>query len=242
MKRILLSDAHLTGRDDPNQALLAAFLEQVEADEVYFLGDMFHFWWGHEGYRDPDYGLFFEAIEALINRDCKVFWVRGNHDFHLGPVIEKELGVVVGDAFEVEFQSQRGLLVHGDEADRTLGYRAVRAVVRGRAFAGLMNALGPRRSRRVGLALAGASRHEMTPNAPLLKAQANWAEERFEEGHRFVVLGHSHCPGIHRLNGGTLVNLGDFADAHSYLELDESLRLCRWKSGESHTIQEERVL
>lgn len=242
MKRILLSDAHLTGLDDPNLSTLAEFLGQLRADEVYFLGDMFHFFWGFDGYRDPNFEPLWKALEDLKARGSRLYWVRGNHDFHLGGYVEDSLGVEARDDFTVEFLGHSALFVHGDEADVSRGYRLLHRVVRGRAFAGLMNVLGPRGSRWLGLRLAGKTHHTHAPNAPLLRAQAQWSEERFREGHRLVVLGHSHVPGVHRLNGGVLVNLGDFSDAHTYLELGDSLKLCAWRSGECHPIQEECVL
>ena len=242
MKRILLSDAHLLGLEDPNLFILSDFLNQLEADEVYFLGDMFHFFWGFEGYRDPNFEPLWGALEGLKQRGCRLHWVRGNHDFHLGGYVEHTLGVVVQDSFSVEFSGQSALFVHGDEADDSRGYRLLRRLVRGTTFARLMNGLGPQRSRWVGLRLAGNSHHDETPNAPLLQAQARWAEQRFREDLRLVVVGHSHVPGVHHLNGGTLVNLGDFSSAHTYLEMAETLKLSSWKSGQCHTIQEECIL
>ena len=242
MKRILLSDAHLLGLEDPNLAILCGFLNQLEADELYFLGDMFHFFWGFDDHRDSNYEPLWKALEGLSARGCRLHWVRGNHDFHLGGFVEESLGVLVEDSFTVDFGGHSAFFVHGDEADKSRGYRLLRAVVRGRAFARVMNSLGPRGSRWLGLRLAGSALHEHPPNAALLRAQAHWAEECFSKGQQLVVLGHSHVPGIHRLNGGTLVNLGDFSVAHTYLELGDSMRLCAWKSGQCHTIQEERVL
>jgi UDP-2,3-diacylglucosamine pyrophosphatase LpxH len=243
MKRILLSDAHLTGLDDPNQGILVDFLRQVDADEIYFLGDIFHFWWGRRGHRDSNYEPFLSVLEELSRAGKSLFWVRGNHDFRLGPLIEEEIGVTVSDAISVHFLGRSTLLVHGDEADRSFGYRLTKKVLRGPAFAGLMSVLGPRYGDRFGRALAGASRHGSGGDTALLSAQSRWAEEQFAQGVELVVLGHSHAPGIHKLPGGMLINLGDFADAYSFLEIEESLALRTWNAalGECHTIQEERV-
>ena len=242
MRRIFLSDAHLTGLSDPNQAFLVGFLDQCEAAEIYFLGDMFHFWWGRKGFRDPDYAPFLDAIERLRARGIIVRWVRGNHDFHLGPVIEEDLGVEVADSFELEVDGARILLVHGDEADRKLGYRLTRGLVRSRLFAGWMWLLGPRLAKKFGTALAGASRHDTSGQDGVLQAQAQWAEERFLEGVDVVVLGHTHAPGIQDLNGGTLVNLGDFSCSHTFLEIDQELALSKWESGQRHTVEQKSVL
>jgi len=242
MKRLFISDAHLTGLDDPNQALLVDLLQKTEAGEVYFLGDIFHFWWGRAGYRDPDFEPLLLAIEDLKARGVGRFWVRGNHDFHLGPVLEKDLGVIAADRFELTLNGARVLLVHGDEADRKLGYRVTRGILRGRLFAGLMKLLGPKGSKRLGLALAGASRHDSMGQSALLEAQRSWAVERCAEGVDLVILGHSHAPGIQGLDQGKLVNLGDFSEAHTFLEMEADLRLCRWSSGHGHTVEQQSIL
>jgi len=242
MKRLLISDAHLTGLQDPNQALLVDLLMKTDADEVYFLGDVFHFWWGQAGYRDPDFEPFLSAIERLRERQISCHWVRGNHDFHLGPVLEEDLGVVVADQFRLTISGAEVLLVHGDEADRSFGYRLTKAVLRGRVFAGLMNRLSPERVKFIGQKMAGSSRDHMGSNTRLLLAQEEWATAQHKSGVDVVVLGHSHAPGISQLASGILVNLGDFVQAHTYLEIDSELRLCRWRSGHGDTIEKQRIL
>jgi UDP-2,3-diacylglucosamine hydrolase len=242
MKRLFISDAHLTGLEDPNQALLVELLDQTDAEEVYFLGDIFHFWWGRKDFRDPEFEPLLQAIAGLKKRGIGRFWVRGNHDFHLGPVLEEDLGVVAADRFDLQVHGAQVLLVHGDEADTSLGYRLTRSLLRGRPFAGLMRLLGPTGAKRLGRALAGASRHETGPKIALLEAQRDWASARCKEGADVVVLGHSHAAGIQSVEGGKLVNLGDFAQAHTFLEMDEGLRLCRWDSGHGHTVEEEGFL
>jgi UDP-2,3-diacylglucosamine hydrolase len=242
MKRLFISDAHLTGLQDPNQALLVDLLMKTNADEVYFLGDVFHFWWGQPGFRDPEFEPFLSAIESLRERLVPCFWVRGNHDFHLGPVLEEDLGVVVADRFRLTIAGAEVLLVHGDEADRSFGYRLTKAVLRGRLFAWLMNRLSPGGIKTLGRRMAGTSRDHMGSNAGLILAQKEWAEKQHQDGVDVVVLGHSHAPGISQLASGILVNLGDFVQAHTYLEIDSELRLCHWRLGHGDTIEKQSIL
>jgi predicted phosphodiesterase len=90
--------------------------------------------------------------------------------------------------------------------------------------------------------MAGSSREHMGSNSRLIVAQEEWATARHQGGVDVVVLGHSHAPGISRLESGTLVNLGDFVVAHTYLEIDSELRLCRWRSGHGDTIEKQSIL
>jgi UDP-2,3-diacylglucosamine hydrolase len=242
MKRLFISDAHLHGLEDPNQAKLVDLLSKTDAAAVYFLGDIFHFWWGRADYWDPEFEPLLQSLGDLKARGVQCYWVRGNHDFHLGPVLEEDLGVKVADQFEITVGEAKILLVHGDEADRSLGYRFTRWFLRGPTFARVMNRLSPGRVKRIGKALAGSSRDHMGSNAELLKAQEAWADARCKAGVDVVVLGHSHAPGITPLSTGKLVNLGDFVGEHTYLEIESDLRLMRWQSGHGHAVEQQGIL
>ena len=120
---------------------------------------------------------------------------------------------------------------HGDRADRRLGYRISRGVLRSGVFAGAMRLLGPGYARRLGQALAGASHANMRPPGPLLDDQERWASERLRLGFDVVVLGHSHQPSVETTEDGVLVNLGDFVSHHSWLEVGETLTLHQPRAG-----------
>ena len=119
---------------------------------------------------------------------------------------------------EVHLGDADYVLVHGDEADSSLGYWITRKVLRGAAFAGLMRAVGPVGARRIGLGLAGASREHGDPRS-LVAAQKAWATQEIEAGAEVVVVGHSHAPTLEPLAGGTFVNLGDFARDGTWLSV-----------------------
>ena len=147
-------------------------------------------------------------------------WIRGNHDFALGPFLEKDLGVSVHTQLQVDLGGKRYLLAHGDEADRTLGYRATRTVLRSQLFGAFMRALGPARARSLGETLAEASHDQYGPIDSLLEAQATWAKPYLAADVDVVVVGHSHTPGIQMLAGGKLITLGDFMVHHTWLAVD----------------------
>jgi len=231
MYAAMLSDAHLSGLDDPNQHHLVAWLDEIEAPRLFLLGDIFGFWWGFSEVVYGDFVPVLAALERLRRRGVQVDWVRGNHDFAMGSFVEDRLGIGVHDQLEVCLGGKRYLLDHGDRADRRLGYRISRGVLRSGMFAGAMRLLGPGYARRLGLALAGASHANMRPAGDLLEDQHRWASEHLRSGFDVVVLGHSHHPSLQATPDGVVVNLGDFVSHYSWLEVGETLTLHQGGSG-----------
>ncbi|HJN75374.1 MAG TPA: UDP-2,3-diacylglucosamine diphosphatase [Myxococcota bacterium] len=218
MLAAMISDAHLNGLDDPNQGRLTALLDSFDAPQVFLLGDLFQWWWGGRDLAFAEHRPVMDALARLQGRGAAVHFVPGNHDFGAAPLF-RELGIVVSDRIEVELGGRRFVLIHGDEADRTLGYRLTRRLLRGPAYAGLMRLVGPARAQRIGLGLAGAS-YVGEPNASLIEAQVALAVEELGAAD-VVVMGHSHAPDVRALPGGTYVNLGDFLHQHTWLSVGE---------------------
>ena len=215
----MLSDAHLTGPDDPVQDRVIAWLDGLDVEHCYLLGDLFHFWWAFDEGGLPEFAPVLAALARLRARGVALTLLRGNHDFRLGRVFTEDLGATVADEVTVVLGGQRYLLVHGDQPDTSLGYRLTRTVLRSPLFDRFMKSLGPDRARSLGHRLAGASRHYSDEVSPLLAAQQAWATDRLAGDVDFVVMGHSHVLGQWELPGGVLFNLGDFARDRSWLSV-----------------------
>jgi UDP-2,3-diacylglucosamine hydrolase len=222
MLAAMISDAHLQGLDDPNQHLLVELLDRLDCPRVYLLGDLFHFWWGFPDVVYGDFVPVLAALHRLRRRGTELSYVPGNHDFELGPFFQR-LDVHVASRLEPVLGGRRFVLLHGDEADESVGYKLTRSTLRGGAFSRLMHRLGPRRAQRLGHKLAGGSRDygASEPSDKLVSAQLRLAERELRQAD-VVVMGHSHAPGVHHLEGGTYVNLGDFVQHHTWLAVTES--------------------
>lgn len=225
----MVSDAHLTGPDDPNQQALVGWLGELSVDRLYILGDLFHHWWGYPGAVQTPYVPVCAALLRLRDAGVQIHMVPGNHDFATGPFFSEVLGAEVTGPCAVSLGGRRYLLAHGDEADDRLGYRVTRAVLRGPAFAALMRGLGPARGWRLLQRLAGTSREHMGDPLPLIEQQRRWAlRERGDAS--VVVMGHVHWPGIHREGGVTIVHLGAWIGHRTFLLVEDGeLSLRRWE-------------
>lgn len=220
---VVVSDAHLLGPEDPEQVALCAFLDGLRCDRLVLLGDMLHAGWTWGG-PHPDHRPFFSALERVCARGVGVWWVPGNHDFG----VQVPPAVQAAGAHVVDCDGRRLLLAHGDEPDRSVGYRALRGVLRSRVFAGLISGLGPDRGMALLRRMAGP-RHppEATPPRGLVTAQREWAARQLRDpGLDGVIMGHSHVLGEVALPGGTLWHTGAWLGLRSWLEvIDGQVRL-----------------
>jgi UDP-2,3-diacylglucosamine pyrophosphatase LpxH len=214
MRVALVSDCHLGGPTDPNQARLLAFLDGLEVDRLCLLGDVFQAWW-HFG-RAP-FPAYAPVVAAL--RRFQLTFVPGNHDFHAGRYFAEELGAEVGAVLTPTWDGLATHLSHGDAADTSVGYRLASAVLRGRPFAMLVDAMGPERAWRFLGRIAGTPGG--APDPALISAQAAVAAEWLRQRPGLVVVGHTHAPGVHALPGGALVNLGDWVRWHTWLLVED---------------------
>jgi UDP-2,3-diacylglucosamine hydrolase len=221
MRAVMVSDAHLVDLQDQAQVEWVSWLDALEADQLILLGDIFHTWWGLWRELQPEYLPAIEALRRVRARGITIRVVPGNHDFALGPFFEQELEADIREAHGLELAGHSMFLAHGDEIDKSMGYRVARTVLRGALFRGLMALLGRRLGTRLLRRLAGSSRaHNPTPG-PLLEAQRVWARALHREGAELVVMGHLHCPGMEVWETGCFVQLGDWVEHRTWLELDE---------------------
>lgn len=117
MASYFFSDIHLKPFNDPRTIALSQFLDRLDstAENIFFLGDIFDFWMGGHKIWQERYKPLVVAVKALRARGVKVYFFEGNHDIHIHPFWEKELGVQVfinPQVLEVEGIKIR--IEHGD--------------------------------------------------------------------------------------------------------------------------------
>jgi len=204
MRVALVSDLHLAGPEDPRQARFLAWLGALRADRLCLLGDVFHHWWHWDDRPFPQYA---PVVDALASASIPLVVLPGNHDFHAPAFFARVLGATTGATVEQTWDGRRVVLAHGDHVDRSAGYRALSALLRGRAFAAAVDAMGPERAWGFLGRLGGHG--DVRPSPVLVQAQEEDARRRLSQGADLVVYGHTHAPGLRRWPEGVYLNLGD---------------------------------
>jgi UDP-2,3-diacylglucosamine hydrolase len=231
-----VSDVHwpLTRTYVQGQPFLS-FLESLEGKggSLILLGDIFDFWFEWREVVPAYWFDLFYRLRRLIDRGTRILFVNGNHDFHPGSYLEKEIGLELSpDELVFRAGEKRFHACHGDGlARRDRGYRLLKKVIRHPASIWLYKTL---LHPDWGIALARWTSHTSRKHRQIDKAA--WAEEYFdfartgfERGADYVVLGHLHYPELRQAGEKAYLNCGDWLSDHTYGFYDgRTLQLRHW--------------
>lgn len=116
------SDAHLGSayHADPRavERRLVRWLEQIRptASAVYFLGDMFDYWFEYKTVVPRGFTRFLGTLSLMSDEGIEIHFFTGNHDVWFTDYIATEVGAVVHRYAEVvDIMGKRFRLSHGDE-------------------------------------------------------------------------------------------------------------------------------
>jgi UDP-2,3-diacylglucosamine hydrolase len=242
-----ISDAHLgipfrghEGREEQ----LVRFLEKIRtehASHLFIVGDLFDFWVEYRHAIRPAYFTALHHLRALVDAGTTVHYLAGNHDFALGPFLEKTIGMKIhSDHLELSLQGKTLHLHHGDGLVASdVGYRLLRAVLRNPVLQALYKLLHPN----IGVPLAnlfsGSSRHILKRRCGerKLKQYRALARRYLAQGSDIVVFAHTHLPELRTFGGKMYCNTGEWIRRYTYAKL-ESGHLSLWEYFPDRAAQE----
>lgn len=235
MRLFYLSDLHLRSENEKNSQRLITFLKTIpaEGDLLVLGGDIFDLFIGNKAAFKKKFKHILGSIRDCSDRGCTVYYLEGNHDFHLNEVFSIKSGVLVKtEDFYLDFDGKKIWVSHGDmidEEDR--GYRLLRATTRHPLVREFIRVVPGRFIDRIGnwsskqsrkynnLSAAGERRLERTRNL-----FSDYAKEKIKQGFEYVLIGHSHMAQDLEFKGsdftGQYINLGFSQDELIYGELD----------------------
>ncbi len=217
MRVVLVSDVHLGGPGGATQARFLEWIRGIEADHLCLCGDVFDVWW-HWG--TTPFAAYAPVVDAIRDRGLGLTVLPGNHDFLLPRYFgATDAPILPSAAVDTRWDGLRVHLAHGDHVDRSVGYRALTGLLRGRAFGGMVDALGPDRAWPFLRRLSGDG--ALQANPALVAAQIADARRILGDGSDLVVFGHTHAPGLHRFPEGTYLNLGDWVTHRTWGRVED---------------------
>ncbi len=220
MKAIFLSDAHLRRPEDKNYQLLLDFLDrQKDLDALFLLGDIFEFWIGYKHLAFTAYIPLLEKLRQLSESGTKLFFVEGNHDFHLGPYFTETLNcTVIPDQQLVDWDGQKILISHGDLLNPDRNYQRLRSFWRSWPIKLLTRIIHPDLVWSFALWLANKSPKNNPGNChqdptPYLIPFSETSDSDI------IICGHFHHPLDSEHHGVRIIALGDWISQFSYAEM-----------------------
>ena len=232
MRRVFLSDVHLSPREPERTAHFLRFLkrEAPRTDELYILGDLFDYWIGPKHLKLQEYREALDALRAVVGRGVRVVFLRGNRDFYMRGFSEATGVDVVPHKrhHRITVGSKRVYLCHGHymQGRRGLGF-AVQRFIQSRFVEWIWTRLPTWIAQRGARFYRWVSdRRKQTPDDEAMRLapyglRAEQVAAELARGTDIIVCGHIHrAQEVHRpIEGmeGTLYTLGDWEDTGSYL-------------------------
>ncbi len=91
MKIAIISDVHVKSPGDDSESILLNFFEhglQLGVTDFVLLGDIFDLMIGPHSQYFHRFSKIFQTIRQILSKNIKIYYVEGNHDFHLKKMFE----------------------------------------------------------------------------------------------------------------------------------------------------------
>ena len=243
-KIYFLSDIHLGNRYQPNpketEKKLVQWLDEVkkDAEAIFFLGDVFDFWYELKYVVPRGYVRFLGKLSELSDQGITIHLLIGNHDIWMFNYMSQEIGAIIHrQPLTISLYGKNFYLAHGDEVGyRPFTYRFIQGLLRNRICQILFASLHPRWSFAFAQNWSLNSRKKGINADKLKKAQTRnqKALETFSQSYLqsnpdidFFMFGHLHSiVDIAIPPSARLLIIGDWMTHFSYVEWNgESLIL-----------------
>lgn len=220
VRAVWISDVHL-GYKDCKADFLLDFLERVECDTLYLVGDIIDLWsLSQQFHWPPAHNQVLRTLLKKARDGVKVIYIPGNHDNAFREYLGESFGAVEihRNVIHETLGGQRLLVMHGDELDDVIRFSRFTRLVGEAAYDFLLfvSRIAYRIRRRFGYSywsLAGYIKARLNNAAQAIDcfecAMLEWAARHEVDG---VVCGHIHHPNIRMENGLLYCNDGDWIE------------------------------
>ncbi|MFC4166207.1 UDP-2,3-diacylglucosamine diphosphatase [Teichococcus aestuarii] len=239
-RALFISDTHL-GMRGCRAELLLDFLNQVECDHLYLIGDIIDGWrLRRSWYWEPGHDLVIRRVLAMARAGTRVTYIPGNHDEVFrdwaGPEFEVAGVALLREAVHEAADGRRFLLIHGDEFDSVVRYATLLAHLGDWAYdaALVANRWFNAARRRLGYPYWSLSQWLKRQVKEAVKAidrfEVALAEEARRRGLDGVICGHIHHAEMRMVNGVLYMNDGDWVESCTALveNADGRFELIDW--------------
>ncbi len=203
---LFVSDLHLCPTRPTVVRLFTDFLAgpAAAADAVYILGDLFEYWAGDDDLSDSFNASIAAALKNLAGRGTRLFLIRGNRDFLLGPDFARASGVnLLEEPHLADICGTPTLLLHGDTlCSDDIDYQRFRHEVRSRGWRDdfLAQPLIERRAQIEALRRRSEAEKQLKSAAIMDVNDAAVAELLRAHGYPRLIHGHTHRLARHELS------------------------------------------
>jgi len=217
------------------------WLNHIKEDAlaIYFVGDVFDFWFEYKTVVPRGYIRFLGKLAELADLGIQLKFFKGNHDMWMFGYLKEELHAeIISDEYRLTLNGKSFYIHHGDGlGPGDYKYKTLKKIFRSTFCQKLFGFLHPN----LGIAIARLwSKHSRITNneqEKFLGQDKEWlilyAEEFLKkESIDYFIFGHRHLPYEFNIGENTqIINLGEWINYNSYAVWDgENLTLKTWDS------------
>lgn len=226
MKISCISDLHIKSDNDKSFETFQKFMNHprvISSNRIYLLGDIFDLMiGGHQEYVKKHI-KFFELLAEKIKNNIEIYFIEGNHDFHLEAVFEYFLNLYALDSKKfkylkdeevIKINDRNTLFCHGDIVDDTnTSFQKWKAIYRSKAIRILVNRLMPYfLLKKIGEEASKDSKKRNSKTFNFDKSKKLYregAKRLFDKMNiDIIVAGHTHILEEERIGNGLYLNNG----------------------------------
>lgn len=234
-KIYFLSDFHLGAPDHASslerERILVQFLEEIkdQAAEIFFVGDMFDFWYEYRTVVPKGFVRLLGKIGELADAGIPMHFFVGNHDMWMKNYFQQEFNMpVYYKPVEFERNGKKFLIGHGDGlGPGDHGYKRLKKIFRNPACQFFFGVFPPMLGMGLANYMSRRSRAQTGAKEEIfLGEDKEWLiiyckEVLQQKKMDFFVFGHRHLPIDFRLNESSrYINLGDWIRYFTYAVFD----------------------
>ena len=223
-----IADLHLAQNRPDITACFLSFLQNdaPKAQALYILGDLFEYWVGD----DDDSSFILEisqAIKALSELGCKVYFIHGNRDFLLGKRFAKQSGMVLlPEITVIDLYGKPVVIMHGDTlCTRDLCYQAFRKKSRSWWWQAIIKSLPLFVRRKIASNYrsksASATAMKSQEIMDVTESEVTLCLEQYQS--QILIHGHTHRPYVHHVSANNQaaqrIVLGDWYEQGAWLKV-----------------------
>jgi UDP-2,3-diacylglucosamine pyrophosphatase LpxH len=220
VRTVWISDIHL-GYKGCKADFLLDFLEHIECDTLYLVGDIIDVWsLSRSFYWPAEHNQVIRTVLKMARDGVKVIYIPGNHDRIFRDYIGESFGAVeiCENYIHETIGGKKLLVIHGDEVDNVIRFSRITRLIGDTAYDFLLflNRLTNHIRRRFGYSywsLAGYIKSRLNNASQAIdcfeSAILDWAAHHQVDG---VVCGHIHHPDIRTENSLMYCNDGDWVE------------------------------
>lgn len=211
------------------ERIIIQWLDMIKKDakHIFFLGDIFEFWYEWKYVIPKHFSRFFGKLAELSDLGIKMHYFTGNHDLWAYDYFSQEFGMKIYRKPQTfVFSNKKFYLAHGDGlGPRDKLYKIMKKLFTNNFLQWCFsNLLHPNRAFKIALKIS--YKRDAVHKKPQFKGAEEWliqyaTEQNRIEKNNYYVFGHRHIPTDFELNSNTkVILLGEWIKHFTYSQFD----------------------